>query len=57
LYTPASTQILFAAVSKAVADSTPYEIELMAVQPDGEQRPCIAKGFPERDGSARVVRI
>jgi diguanylate cyclase (GGDEF)-like protein/PAS domain S-box-containing protein len=57
LYTPASTQILFAAVGKAVADGTPYEIEQMSVQPNGEQRPCIAKGFPERDENARVVRI
>jgi diguanylate cyclase (GGDEF)-like protein/PAS domain S-box-containing protein len=57
LYTEASTQILFAAVSKAVADGTPYEIELMAVQPDGEQRPCIAKGFPVRDDGDRVVRL
>ena len=57
LYTPASTQILFAAVSKAVADGTPYEIELMTVQPDGEQRPCIAKGFPVRDDGDRVVRL
>ncbi len=57
LYTPASTQILFEAVNKAVLDGTPYEIELMTVQPDGEQRPCIAKGFPERDASGRVVRV
>ena len=57
LYTPESTQILFAAVSKAVSEGTPYEIELMTVQPSGEQRPCIAKGFPERDASGRVVRV
>jgi diguanylate cyclase (GGDEF)-like protein/PAS domain S-box-containing protein len=57
LYTPATTQMLFEAVSKAVSDGTPYTIELMTVQPDGEQRPCIAKGFPERDGSGRVVRV
>ncbi len=57
LYTPESAQTLFAAVSKAVSDGTPYEIELMTVQPDGKQRPCIAKGFPERDASERVVRV
>jgi diguanylate cyclase (GGDEF)-like protein/PAS domain S-box-containing protein len=57
LYTPESTKILFETVGKAVADGTPYEIELMSVQPDGELRPCIAKGFPERDGSGRVVRL
>jgi PAS domain S-box-containing protein len=57
LYTPESTQVLFDAVGRAVTDGTAYEIELMTVQPDGEQRPCIAKGFPERDASGRVVRI
>ncbi|MDD2882478.1 MAG: diguanylate cyclase [Rhodoferax sp.] len=57
LYTPESTQILFDAVSKAVSNGTPYEIELMTVQPDGEQRPCFVKGFPERDDSGRVVRV
>jgi diguanylate cyclase (GGDEF)-like protein/PAS domain S-box-containing protein len=57
LYTPASTQILFAAVSKAVADGTPYDLELTAVQTDGQQRKVFAKGFPEHDGNARVVRI
>ena len=57
LYTPESTQTLFDAVGKAVADGTPYELELMSVQPDGEQRPCWVKGFPERDDSGRVVRI
>jgi diguanylate cyclase (GGDEF)-like protein/PAS domain S-box-containing protein len=57
LYTPASTQILFEAVSKAVADGTPYDLELTAVRPDGERRHVFARGFPERDGNARVVRI
>jgi PAS domain S-box-containing protein len=57
LYTPESTHVLFDAVGKAVSDGTAYEIELMTMQPDGEQRPCIAKGFPERDASGRVVRI
>ncbi len=57
LFTPDSTQTLFAAVAKAVADGTPYTLELMTVQPDGAQRPCLVKGFPERDASGRVVRI
>ena len=57
LYTPESTQKLFDAVSKAVSDGTPYELELMMVLPDGEQRPCFIKGFPERDNSGRVVCI
>jgi hypothetical protein len=54
LYTPESTQKLFDAVGKAVADGTPYTLELMTVQPDGAQRSCIAKGFPERDASGRA---
>jgi len=57
LYTPQSTQMLFDAVRAAVADGTPYELELMTVQPDGEQRPCFVKGFPERDATGRVVRL
>ncbi|MBR0566972.1 diguanylate cyclase [Azoarcus sp. L1K30] len=57
LYTSESTQRLFAAVNRAVADGTPYELELMTLQPDGERRPCFVKGFPERDDSGRVVRI
>jgi PAS domain S-box-containing protein len=57
LYTPESTQKLFDAVCKAVVDGTPYELELMSVQPGGEQRPCYVKAFPERDDSGRVVRI
>ncbi len=57
LYTPQSTQELFAAVRQAVAHGTPYELELMTVQPDGEQRPCCVTGFPERDASGRVVRL
>jgi len=57
LYTPESRQALFDAVGKALADGEPYTIALMTVQPDGQQRPCLAKGFPERDASGRVVRI
>ncbi len=57
LYTPESTQTLMDAVSKALSDGTPYTLELMTVQPDGAQRPCIAKGFPERDATGRVVRV
>jgi diguanylate cyclase (GGDEF)-like protein/PAS domain S-box-containing protein len=57
LYTPQSKQQLFDAVDRAVSDGIPYELELMTVQPDGEQRPCFVKGFPERDGSGRVIRL
>ncbi|MBB1074395.1 EAL domain-containing protein [Rhodoferax sp. 4810] len=57
LYTPQSTQQLYAAVSLAVSEGTPYELELMTVQPDGELRPSFVMGFPERDDSGRVVRL
>ncbi len=57
LYTPESTQALFAAVGKAVSDGTPYTLELMAVPADGQQHPCVAMGFPERDASGRVIRV
>ena len=57
LYTPESTQLLMASVHRAVNEGTPYEMELMTVQPDGEQRPCVVKGYPERDASGRVVRV
>jgi two-component system sensor histidine kinase/response regulator len=57
LYTPQSAQQLWDANREAVSDSTPYELELVTVQPGGELRPCIVKGFPERDASGRVVRV
>ncbi|CAD5371784.1 putative Diguanylate cyclase [Rubrivivax sp. A210] len=57
LYTPESAQQLLHAIDKAVSDGTPYELELMTVQPDGNQRPCLTKGFPERDALGTVVRV
>ncbi|MDM5178401.1 EAL domain-containing protein [Massilia sp. DJPM01] len=57
LFTPQSAQKLLDAVDKVVSDGTPYELELMTLQPDGEQRACLVKGFPERDDSGRVVRL
>lgn len=57
LYTPHSAQILFEAIERALSDATPYELELMTVQPDGEQRPCLIKCFPEVNGDGRVVRL
>ncbi len=57
LYSPASTQTLYEAVSQALVSGMPYELELTAVRPDGEQRLCLVKGFPQCDHSGRVVRI
>jgi diguanylate cyclase (GGDEF)-like protein/PAS domain S-box-containing protein len=57
LYTPASTQLLYGAVGKALSEGTPYTLELMAVRSSGEQCPCIAMGYPQRDTNGRVVRV
>ena len=57
LYTPASLKLLYAAVDKALAHGMPYELELTAMRSDGEERPCIVKAFPQRDGSGRVAHI
>lgn len=57
LYTPASLTLLYEAVGKALAHGMPYELELTAIRSDGEERLCIVKGFPQFDGSGRVVHI
>lgn len=57
LFTPESAQALFDVVGKAVSAGVPYELELLAVQPDGQQLPCWVQGFPQRNASGRVVRI
>lgn len=43
-YTPESWQILRQAVEKALADGTPYELELEIVRPSGEHRWTLAIG-------------
>lgn len=57
LYTPESAQLLYDAIGEAMAEGTPYELELMAVMPDGEHRPCYVKAYPQTNASGRVVRI
>ena len=58
LYTPESTQILFDAVNKAIADGTPYDLELTLLHTaNGLQRTCWVKGFPQCDANGRVVRL
>jgi PAS domain S-box-containing protein len=57
LYTPASLKLLYDAVDKALTHGMPYELELTAKRSDGEERPCIVKAFPQRDGNGRVVHI
>jgi diguanylate cyclase (GGDEF)-like protein/PAS domain S-box-containing protein len=57
LYTSASLKLLYDAVDKALTHGMPYELELTAIRSDGEERPCIVKAFPQRDGNGRVVHI
>ena len=57
LYVPESTKQLYEAVNSAIADGTPYTLELTAVHTSGQQRPFLVRGFPERDASGRVVRL
>lgn len=57
LYTPQSINALYEAVRHAVAHGTPYSLELVAVHSSGQKRPCLVRGFPERDTNGRVVRL
>lgn len=57
LYTPESSVKLYAAVDKSLQDGTPYELELIALRPDGEERPCVVMGFPERDETGRIAHL
>ena len=47
LYHPEDFTNLRKAVEAAVADGTPYEMELRAFRKDGETRVCLARGFSE----------
>lgn len=57
LYHPEDFDILSQAVNSAVSDQTPYELEVRALQKDGEIRICKARGFPETGTDGRVVRM
>ena len=56
-YIPEDSQRLVAAVTKAMEDGQPYDIELCGVRPDGERRNCHILGYPERDESGKVIRL
>ncbi|MEI7431516.1 MAG: PAS domain S-box protein [Betaproteobacteria bacterium] len=47
LYFPEDMQRLKDAVTAAVSNGTPYEMELRAIRGDGEPRVCLARGHPE----------
>jgi len=56
-YHPDDMVRLRQAVETAVADGTPYELELRAIRKDGEIRFCVARGVTEVAPDGRVVRL
>jgi PAS domain S-box-containing protein/putative nucleotidyltransferase with HDIG domain len=56
-YHPDDMARLQQAVEAAVADGTPYELELRAIRKDGETRMCIARGVAEMGQAGRAVRL
>ena len=57
LYLPEDMARLQQAVEAAVADGTPYELELRAIRKDGETRTCLARGVAEMAMGGRAVRL
>jgi PAS domain-containing protein len=57
LYHPDDMERLRQAVEAAVADGTPYELELQAIRKDGETRTCLARGVAEMGIGGRAVRL
>jgi PAS domain S-box-containing protein len=56
-YVPESRERLKAAVEKALATGTPFELDLELVRPDGERRWLNAFGEPLRDANGRITRL
>jgi len=56
-YHPDDFALLRQAVEAAVADGTPYELELRAIRKDGETRVCMARGVGEMAPDGRAVRL
>jgi len=56
-YHPEDMARLRKAVEAAVADGTPYELELRAIRKDGETRLCVARGVAEMAPGGRAVRL
>ncbi len=57
LYHPDDMVRLRKAVEDAVADGTPYELELRAIRKDGSARVCAASGVAELGSDGRAVRL
>ena len=56
-YHPDDMARLRQAAEAAVADGTPYELELRAIRKDGETRVCVARGAAEMAPGGRPVRL
>jgi len=57
IYPPEDMARLQRAVARAVAEGTPYDLELKVVRKDGEVRMCAARGNPERAADGKVHRV
>jgi PAS domain S-box-containing protein/putative nucleotidyltransferase with HDIG domain len=57
LYQPEDMERLSRAVEIAIADGTPYELELHAIRQDGVTRICVARGFVEMSENGRPVHL
>ena len=56
-YHPDDFALLRQAVGSAIADGTPYELELRAFRKDGEIRVCMSRGVAEMAPGGRPVRL
>ncbi|RPJ63684.1 MAG: PAS domain S-box protein [Dehalococcoidia bacterium] len=56
-YHPDDFALLQQAAEAAVADGTPYELELRAIRKDGETRVCVARGVAEMGLNGRAIRL
>jgi len=56
-YHPEDFAVLRQAVEAAVADGTPYALELRAIRKDGKTRVCMARGVAEMGMGGRAVRL
>ena len=57
IYVPESWERLKAAVEKALATGTPYELDLEMVRADGSKRWVIARGELRRDASGPITQL
>ena len=57
LYHPDDMARLRQCVEVAVADGTPYELEMRAIRKDGETRVCIARGVSDGGQGKRPTRL